>query len=246
MTQIPDATLLNVLVIGLPLMLLAFAVMYHAYLYASRTPARQDAAPAGPEMPAPQPQTTEAAEAAEELRRRALARIGLDQAAALDAAEGEATARAMRQQLQHQQRPTPSIANESFEYEIDEVDEQLARQREALQSLLSEARQSLESMAPAEGASPFITPTTPQARTPAARTREPLPAPGRAPGGPEGDVRGTIRRLAAEGLSERSIARRLRVGLEEVRMVTRRGSVDGRQARRGPPQRGGGRFSPRS
>ncbi|MFA7296553.1 MAG: hypothetical protein WC211_05115 [Dehalococcoidia bacterium] len=39
------------------------------------------------------------------------------------------------------------------------------------------------------------------------------------------DLGGAVRRLAAEGLSERSIARRLHVGLEEVRLVSRRERV---------------------
>lgn len=39
------------------------------------------------------------------------------------------------------------------------------------------------------------------------------------------DLGGAVRRLHAEGLSERSIARRLHVGLEEVRLVSRRERV---------------------
>jgi DNA-binding NarL/FixJ family response regulator len=39
---------------------------------------------------------------------------------------------------------------------------------------------------------------------------------------PTADLRGSVTRLAAEGLSDRAIARQLHVGLEEVRMTRAR------------------------
>lgn len=96
---------------------------------------------------------------------------------------------------------------------IDELQDQLARQSDTLSNLLSEsaqrmARRELSHAAPAAA--------QPQ--------RQAAPAP--APAAPDPSLAGAdlpraVQRLTAEGLSDRAIARRLRIGLEEVRLLAR-------------------------
>ena len=96
---------------------------------------------------------------------------------------------------------------------IDELQDQLARQGDTLSSLLSEsaqrlARRELEQPPPAVPAQPLrTTPPTPAAPDPALAG---------------GDLPHAVQRLTAEGLSDRAIARRLRIGLEAVRLLERR------------------------
>ena len=99
-------------------------------------------------------------------------------------------------------------------HSIDELQDQLARQSDTLSNLLSEsaqrmARRELSRAAPAA----------------AAPQRQAAPAP--PPAAPDPTLAGAdlpraVQRLTAEGLSDRSIARRLRIGLEEVRLLARR------------------------
>lgn len=95
---------------------------------------------------------------------------------------------------------------------IDELQDQLARQGHTLTGLLSETAQRDARRDLAE------------APIAAAPQRPPAPAPRpvleTAPPGRE--LPGAVRQLAAEGLSDRAIARRLRIGLEEVRLLSQR------------------------
>lgn len=85
---------------------------------------------------------------------------------------------------------------------VADLQQQLSGQRSAIVGLLSERERAAEAARSA-------------ARPTALHTA----------GTPGGDLRGNVRQLLAEGLSERSIARRLRIGLEEVRLVSRRERV---------------------
>lgn len=88
---------------------------------------------------------------------------------------------------------------------LQQITEQLTGQREVLTGLLSEHRH-VAAAAP---------PTAPQA----APLTAPLAAPAPPVHAPAADLRAMVARLTAEGLSERSVARRLRIGLEEVRLI---------------------------
>ncbi len=94
--------------------------------------------------------------------------------------------------------PDPAMAD--LLRTVTELQTQLSRQRDALTGLLSEAR---------HVAAPGV----------AAPERSASPA---APGLDTADLGAAVRNLSAEGLSDRAIARRLRVGLEEVRLLARR------------------------
>ena len=133
--------------------------------------------------------------------------------------------------------------------EIDELRTQLAGQRSTLEHLLSEGtRQARAAVAPPPAARPTASPVTTVPR--AARETEPAPAlatsarqmvvGGRArvsqpaaieapqafvPAPAAGGLRAAVSQLAAEGLSDRAIARRLHVGLEEVRVARLRGGL---------------------
>jgi hypothetical protein len=90
---------------------------------------------------------------------------------------------------------------------VDELQDQLHRQRDTLYGMLSETAQRQAR----EGAA---------ARHAAASGQpdfEDL-------GAPEGDLVLAVQRLLSEGFSDRAIARRLRVGLEEVRLLAQRAS----------------------
>ena len=91
---------------------------------------------------------------------------------------------------------------------------QLGSQRRALSSLLSVTPQATAApgLAPAAGAPMPVNPS-------------PEMTDDVAPGAPTEGLTGLVRRLVAEGLSDRAIARRMSIGLEEVRIArTRIGS----------------------
>ncbi len=98
---------------------------------------------------------------------------------------------------------TPDPAMADLQRTVSELQGQLARQREALTSMLSDQQRAAATRAAAPVAAPRA-------------TAELETAAGVA------DLGAAIRDLTAEGLSERAIARRLGVGLEEVRLLSRR------------------------
>jgi hypothetical protein len=98
--------------------------------------------------------------------------------------------------------PEPDPALIELQRTVGELQDQLAGQRDALTALLSEREQ----------AAPVTRRYPAAAAYPAASAREDL-----AP-----DMHTTVADLLAEGLSERTIARRLHIGLEEVRLAARR------------------------
>ena len=89
---------------------------------------------------------------------------------------------------------------------IEELHDQLGRQRQTLHSLMSASARKDASRAVGEP------PSTATAPAPPPIEAEP----------PSENVHTAVRRLAAEGLSDRAIARRLRIGLEEVRLLSKR------------------------
>ena len=133
--------------------------------------------------------------------------------------------------------------------EIHELRTQLAGQRSTLEHLLSEGtRQARAAAVPQPASRPVASPVATVPR--AARETEPAPAlatdarpvvlGGRARAmqfaaaeAPQlfatapaaGGLRAAVSQLAAEGLSDRAIARRLHVGLEEVRVARLRGGL---------------------
>lgn len=102
--------------------------------------------------------------------------------------------------MQSASEPDPAMVE--MQRTVSELQAQLARQRDALTGLLSDQRRAAPS-APVAVASAVPAVTTPHAIE-------------------VGDLGTAVRNLSAEGLSDRAIARRLRVGLEEVRMLSRR------------------------
>lgn len=103
-----------------------------------------------------------------------------------------------------------------LQHAIEEINGQLARQRVTLSGLLTEAGAYAQ---PAGGmpqrgetlASRPVQPPVPSLSPPDIDTRVAPP--------PPADLRGAVDQLVAEGLSDRSIARRLRIGVEEVRLA---------------------------
>ena len=103
-----------------------------------------------------------------------------------------------------------------LQHAIEEINGQLARQRTTLTGLLTETG----AYAQPAGAMP------PGGETLASRplqSPEPPPSPPgietRVAPPPPADIRGTVDQLVAEGLSDRSVARHLRIGVEEVRLA---------------------------
>jgi hypothetical protein len=96
---------------------------------------------------------------------------------------------------------------------MGQIREQLTQQRQSLSGMLSdsERRAPVRARAVAAAAPHYDYPATPS-RIP---VRERI-------ADPTADMRHTVAQLAAEGLSDRAIARQLRVGLEEVRMTRSR------------------------
>lgn len=110
-------------------------------------------------------------------------------------------------------RLDPAIAD--LQANVREMQTQLARQRETLTGLLSEQQRT----AALRASAPRATTTRPAAAhgpAPVSDEEITLEVPG---------IGTAVRNLSAEGLSDRAIARRLRVGLEEVRMLARRGEL---------------------
>lgn len=108
---------------------------------------------------------------------------------------------ARRQRVNPADRALDALATESVDElvielarSVEEIKGQLQHQREALGGLLSETARAATG-APAPVAASAVAAT------------------------PGGDLRLAVDQLVAEGLSDRSIARRLRIGLEEVRMA---------------------------
>ena len=158
MTVSPSVLLLSI-AIGVPLMLLALGVLYHAHLLANQQSSDLDA--------------------------------HVEQLAV-----------------------NPDEVLRGLQHSMQQVRGDLTRQRAALRQMMSEAAREPEpEFAMASGA-------------PVMPTAAPMPTPEPVPMVPElpldrtsGELRNAVSELAAEGLSDRSIARRLRIGLEEVRLA---------------------------
>ena len=101
--------------------------------------------------------------------------------------------------------PDPAMVD--LQRTMSELQGQLARQRETLTALLSDQQRAaaVRTAAPVPARS-SVAPLHLNAASPVAIT----------------DLGSAVRDLSAEGLSERAIARRLHVGLEEVRLLSRR------------------------
>ncbi|MGE3961794.1 MAG: hypothetical protein AB7F65_08955 [Dehalococcoidia bacterium] len=165
--SVSPTVLLITLAVGVPLMLLALGVLYHAYLFSQQ-----------PMETLEQHVDSLATESAEELL------FALQEA-------------------------------------VDEMQEQLAHQREALAGMLSEKPQpAFATVAPLSLDHHF---DLAEAERPTAagefvpRTDSRVEPRAMARGG--SDVRTRIAELADEGLSDRAIARELHIGLEEVRIA---------------------------
>lgn len=162
MTVSPSVLLLSI-AIGVPLMLLALGVLYHAHLLANQQSSDLDA--------------------------------HVEQLAV-----------------------NPDEVLRGLQHSMQQVRGDLTRQRAALRQMMSEAaREPAPELAMASGAPvmPIAEPTP---------TPTPMPEPvSMVPALPldrtSGELRSAVSELAAEGLSDRSIARRLRIGLEEVRLA---------------------------
>lgn len=117
----------------------------------------------------------------------------------------------------------PSEVMHDLQRSMSDIRGELTRQRVSLREMLSDA----PTMATATAtAAPAPAPAPPPAPAPAPVAPAPsisLPIDRTA-----GELRGAVRDLAAEGLSDRSIARRLRIGLEEVRLA--RSTTDPRRS----------------
>ena len=103
-----------------------------------------------------------------------------------------------------------------LQHAIEEINGQLARQRTTLTGLLTEtgAYAQPAGAMPQSGetlASRPLQPPEPPPSPPGIETRVAPP--------PPADIRGTVDQLVAEGLSDRSVARHLRIGVEEVRLA---------------------------
>lgn len=171
MTVSPSVLLVSI-AIGVPLMLLALGVLYHAYL---------------------------------------LGRQPLDLGAHVEQLATGDPAEVMR----------------GLQRSMNDVRGELTRQRASLREMLSEAQPATATAAAAApaAAAPIAAATPPQATAPLVMPAPMLPIDRTA-----GELRGAVHELAAEGLSDRSIARRLRIGLEEVRLARASGGGPRRPA----------------
>lgn len=117
----------------------------------------------------------------------------------------------------------PDEVMRGLQRSMNDIRGELTRQRSSLREMLSDAQPAAETAAPA--ATPAMAPTP---------MPEPAPAMAPAPALPidrtAGELRAAVHDLAAEGLSDRSIARRLRIGLEEVRLARASGGGSRRPA----------------
>ena len=171
MTVSPSVLLISI-AIGVPLMLLAMGVLYHAYLLAK--------------------QPTDLDAHVEQL--------------ATD----------------------PNEVMRGLQRSMNDIRGELTRQRASLREMLSDAQPATAAARqPVAPAAPVAS-AAPPAPTPIREVSTPIVA---APALPidrtSGELRSAVRDLAAEGLSDRSIARRLRIGLEEVRLARAANTMTG-------------------
>lgn len=223
-----DTPLLYGVLIGLPVVLLALAVAYHAYLYLLHAQGRlgvvEQRTVMAPATPLSAVDDIASATAASFPGDESGPPPYVEPAGALPNSYADDVSPSYGPNARYVSPPQPSSTAS------DEVSDQLANQRQALQGLLSHARARLDGTEPPErtpARGPFLRPNT-SIRT-GAVSPQPVPPqpepPGHQPIVPTGDLRIEVEQLAAEGLSDRSVARRLGIGLDEVRLVTRpRGS----------------------
>jgi hypothetical protein len=171
---VSPSVLLVSIAIGVPLMLLALGVLYHAYLL-SRQP------------------------------------IDLDEHV-------------------EQMATDPDEVMRGLQRSMNDIRGELSRQRASLRQMLSDAQPAAATPASAHAAPAMPRPVAPMPPPPP--MPEPPPAPDPVATLPidrtTGELRAVVRDLAAEGLSDRSIARRLRIGLEEVRLARSANQSDSR------------------
>ena len=173
MTVSPSVLLVSI-AIGVPLMLLALGVLYHAYLL-SRQP------------------------------------VDLDTHVEQLATE-------------------PGEVMRGLQRSMNDIRGELTRQRASLREMLSDPQPAMAgSQAPIAAAVAASPPAPVETAAPLAPVA-PAPAPMLPIDRTAGELRGAVHDLAAEGLSDRSIARRLRIGLEEVRLARASGGGPRRPA----------------
>ena len=225
-----DTPLLYGLLIGLPVMLLALAVTYHAYLYLLHTQGRLGVVEQRMVMA---PSTAVSAvdgvaptTAASFPGEQAGPPPYVEPAGGLEDSYADEVSPAYGRDARYAS-PPPSRSMASPSALSDQVGDQLATQRQALQGLLSHARARLDGEEPPErtpARGPFVRRDASSRAGAFAPQPEPT-KPEHQPVVPTGNLRNEVEQLAAEGLSDRSVARRLGIGLDEVRLVTRpRGS----------------------
>ena len=101
----------------------------------------------------------------------------------------------------------PSEVMRGLQRSMNDIRGELTRQRASLRDMLSDPQ-------------PATAATAASAPAAMAEPTAPIPLPPILPiDRTAGELRGAVHDLAAEGLSDRSIARRLRIGLEEVRLA---------------------------
>jgi hypothetical protein len=117
----------------------------------------------------------------------------------------------------------PDEVMRGLQRSMNDIRGELTRQRSSLREMLSDGQPAAATATPA----PTPAPTAPPVAEP-----PPIVAP--APPLPidrtAGELRAAVHDLAAEGLSDRSIARRLRIALEEVRLARASGGGSRRPA----------------
>ena len=105
----------------------------------------------------------------------------------------------------------PNEVMRGLQRSMNDIRGELTRQRTSLRDMLSD---------PQPAAVAASAPAAPPATAPMPEPPTPFPASPMLPiDRTAGELRGAVHDLAAEGLSDRSIARRLRIGLEEVRLA---------------------------
>jgi hypothetical protein len=122
----------------------------------------------------------------------------------------------------------PNEVMRGLQRSMNEIRGELTRQRASLREMLSDAQPAVATArGPVTASAPAPTPV-PVARTPMPEMPAPIVTPPTLPiDRTSGELRAAVRDLAAEGLSDRSIARRLRIGLEEVRLARATSGVRG-------------------
>jgi hypothetical protein len=123
----------------------------------------------------------------------------------------------------------PTEVMRGLQRSMNDIRGELTRQRASLREMLSDAQPAVaarETSAPAASTpTSIMTSTAPVAPAPAPAPMHAMPA--MPIDRTSGELRAAVRDLAAEGLSDRSIARRLRIGLEEVRLARATSGVRG-------------------